>query len=509
MQLVPGLTHESAGTYAGILSGSIMIGRLLSAWPLGVMCDRYGRKFVLLLSTSTNAILILAFGFSSSFTWAITVRFFTGLFNGTMVAARVSVTELAKGDHDLETRGMGLVMSMVGFAMLAGPAIGGLLSEPITQYPNIDFGAAEGLLTKYPFLLPNVAGAFFNILSTILVALSVEETLPPEKYRSPKYIITDAIQNLMNWYRGNSEYERVTDVTTNNVTTSETDDDSEADSIEEDLKIIGSHFGEAGDCVVMATAESRASFVEALHRPSHLLHQSSKRTLGLGSIEEGQKRRQSSTKTYFSHNIHTLMDDDRIRACLWCYWITTFASTSQGEVFPLFAMARPPGGLGIEESAIGLIGAGSGLLFVFSQYFIFSWSMKHFGLHKTMVSSCLLAVPPVLFIPIALLIKSKTMTMMYLSIINGIMLISFSNWNAALTITQNRAVEPAHRAKLNALAALGASLSRGGGPIFAGFLVTCSYSLVAQFGSLVMYSVVAGIGIVAFVMNARLEDEDM
>lgn len=89
------------------------------------------------------------------------------------------------------------------------------------------------------------------------------------------------------------------------------------------------------------------------------------------------------------------------------------------------------------------------------------------------------------------------------------MLISFSNWNAALTITQNRAVEPAHRAKLNALAALGASLSRGGGPIFAGFLVTCSYSLVAQFGSLVMYSVVAGIGIVSFVMNARLEDEDM
>ena len=115
MQLVPGLTHESAGTYAGILSGSLMIGRVFSAWPLGIICDTYGRKFVLLLSTISNAFLVLAFGFSSSYKFAITVRFLTGLLNGIMVAARVSVTELAKGDHDLEARGMGLVMSMVGF----------------------------------------------------------------------------------------------------------------------------------------------------------------------------------------------------------------------------------------------------------------------------------------------------------------------------------------------------------------------------------------------------------
>ena len=41
IQLVPDLTHESAGTYAGILSGSLMIGRVFSAWPLGIICDTY------------------------------------------------------------------------------------------------------------------------------------------------------------------------------------------------------------------------------------------------------------------------------------------------------------------------------------------------------------------------------------------------------------------------------------------------------------------------------------
>jgi len=427
MQLVDGLTHESAGSYAGILSGSLMIGRLFSAWPLGIMCDRYGRKFVLLLSTTSNAILILAFGFSSSFKYAVVVRFLTGLLNGTMVAARTAVTELAKGDHDLEAKGMGLVMAQIGLGMLVGPAIGGLLSEPITQYPNVEFGIWESMLSKYPFVLPNIVGFAINIASTILIMLSVDETLPAEKLRSPKYIIPDAIQYLVNISKNvmggdtNNEYQRVSSVT---------EEDSEADSIEADLKIIGSHFGETGDCVLMATPESRASFTAALHRPSSVQPTSTT----IESIEEGNER-QNSIISMISHSPMSLMQNDRVRECIWLYWINTFASTAQGECFPLFAMART-GGLGIEETAIGIINSGSGLLFVICQYFIFALSMKKFGLHKTMWSSCLLSVPPAFLIPMSLLIKSQTVMIVYLSIVNGIMLIAFSNWNAALTIAQ-------------------------------------------------------------------------
>ena len=434
MQLVDGLTYESAGSYAGILSGSLMIGRLFSAWPLGIMCDRYGRKFVLLLSTTSNAVLILAFGFSSSFKYAVVVRFLTGLLNGTMVAARTAVTELAHGDHDLEAKGMGLVMAQIGLGMLVGPAIGGLLSEPITQYPNVEFGIWESMLTKYPFVLPNIVGFAINITSTILIMLSVDETLPADKLRSPKYIIPDAIQYLVDVSKNvtgganNTEYQRVSSVTTEEASN---DNDSEADSIEADLKIIGSHFGETGDCVLMATPESRASFTAALHRPSSVQPTSTT----IESIEEGEEQRQNSIISMISHSPMSLMQNDRVRECIWLYWITTFASTAQGECFPLFAMART-GGLGIEETSIGLINSGSGLLFVICQYFIFALSMKKFGLHKTMVSSCLLSVPPVLLIPVSLLIKSQTVMIVYLSIVNGVMLIAFSNWNAALTIAQ-------------------------------------------------------------------------
>lgn len=114
MSLVPGLTEESAGTFAGILSSSFMVGRAFSSYPWGKIADIYGRKFVLVVSLLNSAIFSLAFGASRSFTWAVTSRFLMGLGNGIMLIARTSISELARGDHELEARGMGLLMSMVG-----------------------------------------------------------------------------------------------------------------------------------------------------------------------------------------------------------------------------------------------------------------------------------------------------------------------------------------------------------------------------------------------------------
>ena len=114
MSLVPGLTEESAGTFAGILSSSFMVGRAFSSYPWGKIADIYGRKFVLIVSLLNSAIFSLVFGLSPTFSVAVTSRFLMGLGNGIMLIARTSISELARGDHELEARGMGLLMSMVG-----------------------------------------------------------------------------------------------------------------------------------------------------------------------------------------------------------------------------------------------------------------------------------------------------------------------------------------------------------------------------------------------------------
>ncbi|MGK3737070.1 MAG: nitrate/nitrite transporter NarK [Bacillariaceae sp.] len=79
LQLVPGLKYNSVGTYAGILTGSMKIASVFTAYPWGIISDTYGRKFVLLFSTASSAVLMLAFGFSTNFAYAVAIRILIGL----------------------------------------------------------------------------------------------------------------------------------------------------------------------------------------------------------------------------------------------------------------------------------------------------------------------------------------------------------------------------------------------------------------------------------------------
>ena len=78
MQLIDGVDHEHAGIYAGFLASSFMIGRAITSYPLGLVGDVYGRKFVLCLTSIICGVGSLLFGFSTSYTMAIVIRFIMG-----------------------------------------------------------------------------------------------------------------------------------------------------------------------------------------------------------------------------------------------------------------------------------------------------------------------------------------------------------------------------------------------------------------------------------------------
>ena len=128
-----------------------------------------------------------------------------------MVVSRTAISELAKGNFELEAKGVGLLMSMVGYGMLISPALGGLLSEPLRQYPSLVENNGNGilkdqsfvfsLLSKYPFLLPNIVSFILSMLSMIFVIVAVEETLPKEKRRHWSYVGTDFIKWILRTIR--------------------------------------------------------------------------------------------------------------------------------------------------------------------------------------------------------------------------------------------------------------------------------------------------------------------
>ena len=65
---------RTSGYYAGSLSSALMAGRFVSSHFWGRICDRHGCRFVLVVGLLSSAVLSLAFGFSTSFTWAVVCR---------------------------------------------------------------------------------------------------------------------------------------------------------------------------------------------------------------------------------------------------------------------------------------------------------------------------------------------------------------------------------------------------------------------------------------------------
>ena len=75
VDLISSLDVENAGSYAGILASTLMIGRATTAYGWGKVADAHGRTTVLCLSLAIASVLSFLFGFSPSYGWALLIRF--------------------------------------------------------------------------------------------------------------------------------------------------------------------------------------------------------------------------------------------------------------------------------------------------------------------------------------------------------------------------------------------------------------------------------------------------
>ena len=195
--LIDGVDKDNAGSYAGLLAASFMIGRAIMAVPFGQAADTYGRVAILYISLSFSALFNLLFGLSPTFAFAIATRFLLGFSNGIFSTIKVMVSELAGGDKDVQAKAMGIVMGMWAFAILFSPAIAGFLSDPIKQYPELFHDTTSFwyvLLDECKFFLPNLVGFGLCLLSILSLGV-IKETLHVDKIRPSKYIVPD----IMAW----------------------------------------------------------------------------------------------------------------------------------------------------------------------------------------------------------------------------------------------------------------------------------------------------------------------
>jgi MFS family permease len=446
--LLRGTTPETAGPYAGLLAASFMAGRFVTAYEWGRVADKYGRILCLQASMILSAVFLILFGMAQSYTMAIVWRCCLGMVNAVTSTSKTLASEMSHGDELLERRAMGLVIGMRSWGFLLGPAIGGLLAEPQTQYPQkmwFQSGWRKSLLETYPFLLPNLVVAICCLVGALSATWFIDETLTIKEHWTPRKAFDDLFHGLSGCWMNISQSWR-----------------PRAPPRGEESKVLLPNEAPTDDSIIESPPEA--------------------------SIWS----RKSTRKHLIAH------------------WVFSFVVVVIDEAFPLFCMSTV-GGLSLEEASIGQILSMAGLLFALCQYVVYATIVHRYGLYPSIELGCLFGLVPATLIPLAVLMEQRPWWLMFglLGMILGACKIFTCMCFASLAIATNKTVPASQRAKTNGLVLVGGSVTKGLGPIFAGFLVTTSFSprglVPAEYGSVAIFGTVGILGVIVSALIWRLK----
>jgi len=556
------ITSENAGTYAGILSSSFMVGRFMGSYPWGKCADMYGRKFVLIWSLVGSGLGSIGFGFSNSFTMAVILRFLLGLVNSIIGTTKTVVSELSYLQHlpssafphaneteneqqqqreeeqrklnkKRESKMMGLVVGMRGWGYLMAPAIGGFLSEPLQRFPDSKliryccdgYGnhdndettatACHWLLSHYPFVLPNIIGMIFCFVTAWAVYVYIEETLPIEQRRDGKYLFLDLAQFLCaqikgffkccccGWNYGSTGK--------GNMTLSE----EESYTIKEESQNL---------LPLTTTPQMKATTYASTSSQNDQRNDDISNRHNIGSSSTSLAS-QPSVETATSTppptpTMRSIWSRPKTRHHLESYGLFSFIVTCVDEAFPLYCISQT-GGLGLSEQSIGSILSGAGILFAFFQYGVYSIVVAKFGLYKSLKIGCLVGIMPIILIPLSMLWKEDKVEggdvenneygdkhlnwkiYTFLVLVLGISKIFCCLFFASVSVAMNQSVPLSSRGTMNGIATLMGSLGKGLGPTFSGWLVAFCISsgvggLKPRVGSVLIFVTIFVLGLLVF-----------
>ena len=180
----PDQTDDAISSQAGILAAAFTAAQFVTAIPWGRAADSelFGRKKVILIGLLGTMLSAIGFGFSRSFYVAVFWRLVGGALNGNVGVMRTMITEIIK-EKRFQSRAFMLLPMTFNIGVVIGPILGGLLSDPVTQYPGVFgegsvLGGKEGVwwMKHWPYALPNIASAIFLFAAALMLFLGLDET---------------------------------------------------------------------------------------------------------------------------------------------------------------------------------------------------------------------------------------------------------------------------------------------------------------------------------------------
>ncbi|EGC33731.1 hypothetical protein DICPUDRAFT_88644 [Dictyostelium purpureum] len=171
---------EEVGFYGGYIASCFSLAQFLSSFFWGKMSDRFGRKPILIIGSVGSVISVLGVGISWSLPVLIASRSINGLLNGNIGVIKTYIGETTTKSNQIEAFGwIGLTW---GLGAILGPTLGGLLADPVKNYPSV-FGNSK-LLIKHPYILPNILIAIITSIGCAFTYFFMNETLNVNKSKS-------------------------------------------------------------------------------------------------------------------------------------------------------------------------------------------------------------------------------------------------------------------------------------------------------------------------------------
>ncbi|KAF8719190.1 hypothetical protein AX14_011363 [Amanita brunnescens Koide BX004] len=165
--------EKDVGYYVGLLISMVYAAEMVAMFRISQLSDQIGRKFVFLTCTISLMVFVSGFGLSTTFWELMLCQALIGAFRATrgvtrsMLAEMTDPTDLARGIAYYETsRYIGGII---------GPIIGGSLSRPAEQFPQV-FGLSK-FLKEYPYFLPCAVCSVILLIAWLVGTIFLRETL--------------------------------------------------------------------------------------------------------------------------------------------------------------------------------------------------------------------------------------------------------------------------------------------------------------------------------------------
>ena len=147
---------------AGYMMVAYAVAQFFAGPVLGNLGDRFGRRPILLFSTMAFALDYLLMAAAPTLAWLFVGRLIAGIAGATYGPANAVLADVTPPEKRGAT--FGLMGGAFGLGFILGPAIGGLTAS---------FG------TRTPFII----AAVLAMANAVWIAVSLPETLPPERRR--------------------------------------------------------------------------------------------------------------------------------------------------------------------------------------------------------------------------------------------------------------------------------------------------------------------------------------